>query len=163
MELGATVCGPNRKPECGRCPCREFCGGHLHGTAEQFPVKKPKSGRKTEKLTVFILRCDGQYALQKRPEKGLLAGLWQFPNVSGHLGTAQAVEAVEALGLHPRQLRRQVERQHIFTHIQWEMRGYYLDVAQPQGEFEWLTPAQITGQAALPTAFRQFWEEEDYV
>lgn len=39
MELGATVCGPNRKPDCEACPCRDLCLGHLHGTAEGLPVK----------------------------------------------------------------------------------------------------------------------------
>ena len=93
MELGATVCGPNRKPECGSCPCRKICLGYQHGTAEALPVKSPKRERRQEDRTVFILQCDEKYALEKRPGKGLLAGLWQFPNVTGHLDTAQALAA----------------------------------------------------------------------
>ena len=46
MELGATVCGPNRKPECGSCPCRKICLGYQHGTAETLPVKSPKRERR---------------------------------------------------------------------------------------------------------------------
>ena len=163
MELGATVCGPNWKPRCHECPCRSFCGGQLHGTAERFPVKTPKSKRKIEERTVFILACDGRYALEKRPQSGLLAGLWQFPNVSGWLEPDKALETVERMGLKPRQLRRQLERRHIFTHIQWEMRGIFLDVSEPAGEFIWLTADEINNNAALPTAFRQFWEEEQHV
>ena len=83
MELGATVCGPNRKPDCHNCPCKTFCLGHQNKTAENLPVKSPKRQRKTEEYTVFVLSCDGKIALQKRPAKGLLAGLWQFPNVKG--------------------------------------------------------------------------------
>ena len=160
MELGATVCGPNWKPRCHECPCRSFCGGQLHGTAERFPVKTPKPKRKIEERTLFILACDGRYALEKRPQSGLLAGLWQFPNVSGWLEPDKALETVERMGLKPRQLRRQLERRHIFTHIQWEMRGIFLDVSEPDGEFVWLTADEINNNAALPTAFRQFWEEE---
>jgi len=163
MELGATVCGPNRKPDCGHCPCAGICGAADHGTAEHFPVRAPKKDKKLQEKTVFILSCDGQYALEKRPEKGLLAGLWQFPNVSGKLETPQALAWVERQGLTPRELLRQVERQHIFTHIRWEMRGIYLEITKPEGGFTWLSAAQIRENTALPTAFRQFWEEIDNV
>ena len=160
MELGATVCGPNRAPDCGNCPCVDFCGGALHGTAEAFPVKKPKKERKVEEMTVFLLFCDDKVALQKRPDSGLLAGLWQFPNVPGLLETKQALEAVEAMGLRPREVLRQTRRQHIFTHIQWEMEGCYLEVAEPAGDFVWRTAEEIEKENALPTAFRQFLEKK---
>ena len=158
MELGATVCGPNRKPDCEHCPCAGICLGYQRGTAEQLPVKSPKKERRQEDRTVFILSCDGSYALEKRPNRGLLAGLWQFPNVSGHLSTDQALEAVESMGLHPREILRESEKKHIFTHIQWNMKGIYLEVDKPEGSFQWFTQQEINTQAALPTAFRQFWE-----
>ena len=158
MELGATLCGPNWKPRCKECPCREFCGGAIHGTAEQFPVKSPKKEKRVEEKTVFILVCDGLTALRKRPDTGLLAGLWEFPNVPGKLETQDALAQVEAYGLRPREIYRQVERKHIFTHIRWEMRGVYVKVAEPVGDFCWRTAEEIFEEAALPTAFRQFWE-----
>ena len=163
MELGATLCGPNWKPRCEACPCRAFCGGALHGTAERFPVKKPKAVRKEEKLTVFIFSCQGRYALEKRPEKGLLAGLWQFPNVSGWLEMDNAMNVAGKWGLSPRDVFRQLERSHIFTHIRWDMRGIYMEVAEPDDVFIWLTADEIEEKAALPTAFRQFWEEKQDV
>ena len=159
MELGATVCGPNRKPDCSSCPCRELCMGCARGTADTLPKKAPKKEKRQEDRTVFILRCENRYALEKRPEKGLLAGLWQFPNVSGTLGTEDALAAVEAMGLQPRDLFREVFRKHIFTHIQWNMKGIYLEVTDTDGTFQWFTEEQINTEAALPTAFRQFWEE----
>ena len=160
MELGATLCGPNWKPRCEECPCKGFCGGAIHGTAEKFPVKSPKKEKRVEEKTVFLLSCDGRYALRKRPNTGLLAGLWEFPNVPGKLETADALAQAEAFGLRPREICRQVERKHIFTHIRWEMRGIYMEVAEPVGDFCWLTSQEIQLDAALPTAFRQFWEEE---
>ena len=159
MELGATVCGPNRKPDCGSCPCRTLCLGLRSGRAEALPVKSPKKERRQEDRTVFILSCDGRFALEKRPEQGLLAGLWQFPNVPGHFDTAQALEAVEGMGLRPREILREVEKKHIFTHIQWNMKGIYLEITQTGGGFQWFTEEEINTQAALPTAFRQFWEK----
>ena len=163
MELGATVCGPNRKPDCGACPCREFCGSACNGTAERYPVRLPKREKKVEEKTVFILSCGNKLALRKRPDTGLLAGLWEFPNVDGRLDIPQATQIIREMGLAVKDIRAQLERSHIFTHICWEMRGYYLEVAEEAGDLTWLTPEQIDAQAALPTAFRQFREEADHV
>ena len=163
MELGATVCGPNRKPDCENCPCRDFCAGREKGTAEMLPVKNPKRSRRTEDMTVFILNCDGKYALRKRSNKGLLAGLWEFPHVSEKLETAAAVAEMERMGLKIKNITRQVEKKHIFTHIEWCMCGVYMDIGTEKETFVWLTREQIEQEAALPTAFRQFWEEIDYV
>ncbi len=159
MELGATVCGPNRKPDCENCPCKSMCRGYQNNTADQLPVKFPKKQRREEAMTVLVLSCQGRYALEKRPDSGLLAGLWQFPNTSGHLNTQQLLAFVAEKGLAVKDILRQVERKHIFTHIQWNMRGYYLEVTAPGGGYQWLSGEQITKDAALPTAFRQFWED----
>ena len=126
-------------------------------------MKLPKKGKRVEEKTVFILSCDDRYALQKRPDEGLLAGLWQFPNVEKKLDTKAALAAVEAMGLRTRDIMKTVERKHIFTHIRWEMRGIYMEVAEPAGAYTWLTAEEIRASAALPTAFRQFWEERENV
>ena len=163
MELGATLCGPNWAPRCGECPCRAFCQAHKNGTAEQLPVKLPKKGRRMEDMTLFVASCDGRYALRKRPSEGLLADLWEFPHVPGKLDTEAAMDAVHKLGLRPVEIFRSLDRKHIFTHIQWQMRGYFLEVSQYAEDFTWLTAEEIRRDAALPTAFRQFWEEIDHV
>ena len=159
MELGATLCGPNRRPDCPRCPCRELCLAHSRGTAESLPVKSPKRERKQENRTVFILSCDGRYGLRKREDTGLLAGLWEFPNISGALEPEKALDTLKNWQLHPRELTRKLERKHIFTHIRWDMTGYYIEVTEPAGGLTWLTVEEIEATSALPTAFRQFWEE----
>ena len=163
MELGATVCGPNRKPDCASCPCMHFCLGCRNGTAESLPVKSPKKSRRQEDMTVFILRCNDHYALNKRPDTGLLAGLWEFPNIPGKFSTSQALVEAEKLGITPREIFREVEKKHIFTHIQWNMTGIFMETGEMKPRFHWFTAAQINAQAALPTAFRQFWEEADNV
>ena len=159
MELGATLCGPNRKPECHLCPCMDFCRGYQKGTAQDLPVKKTKSQRREEDKTVFILSCDGFYALQKRPNKGLLAGLWEFPNVPGKLDIHEAIAEVEKKGIKVKEITRQVEKKHIFTHIQWNMSGVYAQVKEMAGDYLWLPAERINAETALPTAFRQFWED----
>ena len=163
MELGATLCGPNRAPDCEHCPCRDFCLGYSRGTAQSLPVKAPKKAKRQEDRTVFIIRCEGSYALEKRPANGLLAGLWQYPNVSGHLSTEEAVKHLAQQSLRVTDVLRESEKKHIFTHIQWNMKGIYLEVAEPAGDFQWFTAQQIQNEAALPTAFRQFREDTDDV
>lgn len=111
-------------------------------------------------MTVFLLQCGNRYALERRPERGLLAGLWQFPNHAGKLDVPQALAAVKEMGLTPREIHRVAERKHIFTHVEWEMRGIYLEVVSPAGNFNWMDEMQIRQEVALPTAFRQFWEEK---
>ncbi len=159
MELGATVCGPNRKPDCLVCPCKIFCLGYQAGTAEELPIKLPKKPRKHENRTVFILSCDGKYAVQKREQNGLLANLWEFPNVSGKLTAVESLVEVEKFGVKPRDILRVVEKKHIFTHIQWNMCGVYVEILETSGPFVWLTKEEIATQTALPTAFRQFLNE----
>lgn len=163
MELGATLCGPNTAPRCEECPCRSFCGGAIHSTAAQYPVKTPKAQRKIEDKTVLILSGEGRYGLKKRPDHGLLAGLWQFPDTPGHLEPEQALQLVESMGLRPVELYRQVQRKHVFTHIEWRMRGYYIEVREPIGDLMWFSLTEIENKAALPTAYRQFWEEIENV
>lgn len=160
MELGATVCLPNGEPKCDICPCRDFCRGHQQGSPTQYPVKQGKKPRREEDMTVFVLTCGDQVALRKRPESGLLAGLWEFPHVPGKL---EPEEAIGCLGLPIRGISRQLERKHIFTHVQWNMRCFYLECAEPAGDFVWMDCSQVDAEAALPTAFRKFWEEKNRV
>ena len=149
---------PNGEAKCAACPLQAHCLAHETDTVTRYPVKSPPRERRMEQRTVFLLRHEGRYAIRKREGKGLLAGLWQFPNGPGKLDTRAALDAVTAMGLHPRELLREVEKTHIFTHIQWNMKGIYLEVAETGGGFLWFTEEEINLQAALPTAFRQFWE-----
>lgn len=159
MELGATLCGPNTKPDCANCPCATICEGYRKGTAQSLPVRRPKKERRVEEKTVLILRFGDRYALVKRPPDGLLAGMWQFPELPDKLELDAVLAEVERMGLKPSEILRQVERKHIFTHIEWHMRGYYMEVSNLTDDFNWFTAEEIDTVAALPTAFRQFWDE----
>ena len=159
MELGATVCAPNGPPRCLECPARDFCLGRLRGTAEDLPVKGAKKPRRVEERTVFLLLRQGQVALRKRPKTGLLAGLWEFPNAEGTLDEAAASAAVESWGLVPRQWESRLTAKHIFTHVEWHMTGYTLEVAgDGPADFVW-AGAEELGERAVPSAFARYSEE----
>ena len=156
MELGATVCGPNSQPQCALCPLASLCLARANGTALLRPVKAPKKEKRTEEKTVFILRCGTCIAVRRRPEQGLLAGLWELPNVDGKCSAQQALAQAERWGVHPRELCRSSEKTHIFTHIRWELRGFYIECAEAAPLFTWVDPARFRQDIALPTAFRIF-------
>lgn len=159
MELGATLCGPNTAPQCGACPVRSLCLGLQRGTAAELPVKKPKKGRRMEEKTVFLLIRDGKIALRKRPKTGLLAGLWEFPNVEGALNESAAGGAVETMGLTPIDWRSRLTAKHIFTHVEWHMTGYALTVrGSGPAELEWADQAGLA-ERSVPSAFARYYEE----
>ena len=154
MELGETVCLPNGAPDCGHCPCRDLCGSS-GGAWERFPAKEEKKTRRIEKLTVFLLHCGGKTAIRKRPEKGLLSGLWEFPNVSGHLSAGEAEAQAAAWGCEPLECRDAGSHRHIFTHIEWEMCCCSVSCEKESGVFVWVSDEQLRDEISLPTAFRK--------
>lgn len=157
MELGATVCVPNGPPRCLLCPVRDLCLGRARGTAESLPVKAPKKSRRVEDKTVFLLLREGRAALRKRPASGLLAGLWEFPNVEGDLDEPAAAVAVRAWGLEPLAWKRRLTAKHIFSHVEWHMTGYALEVSGDGPEdFTWVDTLE---RHAVPSAFSRFTEE----
>ena len=159
MELGATVCVPNGPPKCEVCPAREICLGRLRGTAESLPVKKPKKARRVEEKTVFLLLRDGRAALRRRGDAGLLAGLWEFPNVEGTLDEKTAPGAVSAWGLTPKVWNNKLAAKHIFTHVEWRMTGYTLEVTgDGPAEFQWVDAAGLESHA-VPSAFARYYVE----
>ena len=159
MELGAMVCVPNGAPKCEICPLRDVCLANAHGTWEKYPVKEAKKAKREEEKTVFYLTCDGCLAVRKRESKGLLAGLWELPNVEGKLDAAQALLFAEKAGCEPAELLKSVERVHVFTHIIWRMRCYYIVCKEKSPEFVWADAQRRRADVALPTAFRMFVEE----
>ncbi len=160
MELGATVCVPNGGPDCEACPLREGCLSR-EGDWKKLPVRPEKKPRKQQNRTVLLLECDGRLAVEKRPAKGLLAGLWQLPNVEGELNEQAAWQLAEDWGCGPRQLVARLQRQHIFTHIQWDMVGYRIRSSDMPARFHWADREELEREISLPTAFRQFLTMEE--
>lgn len=155
MELGAVVCLPNGPPLCDVCPLAGLCQAHAAGDMTDYPAKSEKAARKVQDMTVFVLDCGGAVALQRRPDDGLLAGLWQMPNLPGHMDTEQALAQVCAWGAQPAEVLDKTNRKHIFTHIEWRMRCYHIACKKRPVDFVWADSGQLAGQYALPTAFRK--------
>ena len=81
MDLGATICLP-RNPRCLICPLMELCAARKAGTQELRPVLKPKKERPHVVHAAAVIIKRGRVLLAKRPSKGLLGGMWEFPNAA---------------------------------------------------------------------------------
>lgn len=156
IELGATVCPPAGQPQCGRCPLQQMCSARRQGAQLLFPRRMPKQRRKVEQLTVLLLRCGEKIAVRRRPHKGLLAGLWEFPNLSGYLSAQQMLETAQAMGAQPIRLEQILHRTHIFTHVEWQMQGAFIRCATEAPALEWVDAAALGQEIALPSAFKIF-------
>lgn len=132
MELGATVCVPNGAPLCEECPWENLCEAKKQGLIEQIPVKSKAKPRRIEEKTVLILRDDQKVAIRKRPGKGLLAGLYEIPNVDGNLGQEEVLSLVKEMGYAPIRIQPLGDAKHIFSHIEWHMTGYAIRVEEPE-------------------------------
>ena len=80
--------------------------------------------------------------------------------MEGKLAAAEALLFAEKAGCEPSELLKSVERVHVFTHIIWRMRCYYIVCKEKSPEFVWASDARRKTDVALPTAFRMFVEEE---
>lgn len=155
MDLGATVCLPNGAPKCGACPARAICAAYRNGLTEVLPVRAKKKARKIEERTVLLLFQNGKAALRKRPDTGLLASLWEFPSVPGNLDEAGVSLALAQMGLSAKSIEPTGSAKHIFTHIEWDMKGYFADVTGETDDLFWADAAAFDA-AAIPTAFKKF-------
>ncbi|MCC8141247.1 MAG: A/G-specific adenine glycosylase [Lachnospiraceae bacterium] len=128
MELGATVCLPNGEPLCHECPWLSLCEAKRQGIVTQLPVKQKQKARRCEDRTVLILRDDSRIALNKRPDRGLLAGMYELPNRTGHLTGDEVVREVEQMNLRPLRVTRLEDAVHIFSHVEWHLTGYLVEI-----------------------------------
>ncbi|MBR3551891.1 MAG: A/G-specific adenine glycosylase [Clostridia bacterium] len=155
MELGACVCVPNGAPHCERCPWQAHCKAHAATAWAKYPVREQKKARRVQNMTVLLLNCGERYAIEKRPGRGLLAGLWQFPNRTADAPDPQnALDFASALGVQPTDLQMQTSYVHIFTHIEWHVTAFLIACRETAPGLTWVTKAQLEGDYALPSAFK---------
>lgn len=128
MELGATVCIPTGAPHCPQCPLSGYCTAHSRGRELDYPCRTPKKARTIEEKTVLVIRDENRAALQKRPQKGLLAGMYEFPWMEGHRSSAEVLEYLSQQGLSVLKIEPLKSSKHIFTHKEWHMIGYAVRV-----------------------------------
>ncbi len=157
MELGALVCIPGGVPKCDICPLSHLCLAKKNGREQVLPVRNVKKEKKLVKRTVFLLEHEGKIALSKRPKTGVLAGMWEFPAVEGHLSQENARAAVEALG-GCEKVSKLINHRHIFTHLIWDMKSYYALAQKKREDFYWVTPEELAKNIALPSAMQPFFQ-----
>ena len=130
MELGALVCVPNGAPLCEECPWSKMCLARAQGRVMDFPVKSKAKARRIEERTVLVIRDGEKVAIRKRPKKGLLAGLYELPNLSGALSAEEVLSYVKEQQFAPLRIEKLADAKHIFSHIEWRMSGYAILVEE---------------------------------
>lgn len=156
MELGALVCLPNGLPKCECCPLRFLCLAHIHGTMMDFPKKKKENKRKIEEKTIIVLEYENKIAIQKRPEKGLLASLYEFYNMEGIYSEEEIKEKLQK-EIDILKIKPLGDSKHIFSHIEWHMTGFYISCKEmPKKTFTWVTKRELKEKYSFPTAFSKY-------
>lgn len=172
MELGAVVCVPNGTAKCGVCPWESFCEAHREGVVAEYPKKTGKKPRTIEKKTILVIRDEDKLALHKRPEKGLLAGMYEFPSMDGWHKEEEVIAYLKQMGLKTIRIKKLADSKHIFTHKEWHMKGYMIrvDELEKEGapekagkgseadELLYVTFAQIENKYPIPSAFAAYME-----
>lgn len=166
IELGAIVCVPNGEPKCGICPVSGICLAHAQGRETEFPVKAKKKERRIEKRTILVFRDNEKTAVRKRPDTGLLAGLYEFPGTEGHLKQPEVVRYAKSLGLMPIRVKKLGSAKHIFSHVEWHMVGYEVivdeleknvrDQGAAPGEILFAELRELKEHYPMPSAFEAY-------
>lgn len=163
MELGAVVCIPTGMPHCTECPWEGFCMAHIQGRELDFPYKTPKKPRVVEKKTVLVIRDENKAALKKRPKSGLLAGMYEFPCLEGHLTGRQVLEYLKEEGLSVLKIEPLQSSKHIFTHKEWHMIGYAVKVDElaenkNSGNMIFVEQQEAKERYPIPSAYRAYFQ-----
>lgn len=174
MELGAVICIPNGKPLCDQCPVAHLCKAFQEGIEMKIPVKTPKKSRKIEHKTILLFEYEREennnsnetnrvlnyYAIQKRNEKGLLAGLWQLPSLEGKMTVLQVEEYINQM-MHGQESKLYIkieplnDGKHIFSHIEWHMKGYRIKLIPKGDEFSLMHIKDIINKSMVTTNMQE--------
>ena len=154
MGLGALVCKP--RPDCAGCPVEALCDARRVGDMLSLPVLPPKADKRVEQRAVALVYHSGKVLVRRRPDAGLLAGLYEFPSFPEAKNEAEVLEALRELGVEPENLRRSGSARHVFTHLIWRMEGWRCEAdTAAEGTF---VNAEALRKLPFPTALQAFRE-----
>lgn len=164
MEIGATVCIPSGSPHCEKCPLAHICLAFKEGATMEYPKKSSKKARTIEEKTILIVQDENKAAIHKRPTKGLLAGLYEFPTMEGYKSAEEVVEFLGSVGLRAIRIKPLEDVKHVFSHKEWHMRGYSIKVdelAEPsakENKLGWLfiETKETEEKYPIPSAFAAY-------
>lgn len=161
MEIGACVCIPNGAPLCERCPLKELCLAHRDGVETDYPRKGRKLPRTVEEKTILVIRDENRVAVRKRQNRGLLAGMYEFPGLAGYRSPEEVTAYLSENGIRVLRIRPLKDAKHIFTHREWHMKGYLIRVdelehnvpGQAVTDWIYIDPAETREKYPIPSAF----------
>lgn len=131
MDLGAMVCSANGAPHCKECPVAEGCLAKARSLTGVLPIKKPKKPRSIEQHAIIIFISDGKVWIQRRPQGRLLAGLWEFLDLPESFNEDKLKSFLQDHALQPRAIHALGAARHIFTHKEWHMTGWMVELNEP--------------------------------
>lgn len=160
MDLGSMVCLPKGKSHCEVCPLRFLCQAREKGLADELPVRKKPKERRREKWTILVVRDGEKVAVHKRPGHGLLAGMYELPALEGFCDQKEVLTYLNERELMPLYMEKLEEAKHVFSHVEWHMRGYLIRVASledvPSGDWLFVDADTARREYPLPSAFRAY-------
>lgn len=161
MEIGACVCLPNGAPLCEKCPLASICMAHRDGTELEYPKKEGKKPRTVEEKTILVLQDANRTVIRKRPDRGLLAGMYEFPWLEGFPGADEVVDWLAENGIRTIRIEALEDARHIFTHREWLMKGYRIRVDELEEKntsaacenWLYIRPEEVGESYPVPSAF----------
>ncbi|MBQ6452600.1 MAG: A/G-specific adenine glycosylase [Solobacterium sp.] len=163
MELGETVCLPRGTCHCDVCPLHTECIACHDHSLDRIPYRSKLKPRRIEERTLLVIQAGDRFLVRQRPHTGLLAGLWEFPSLSGFRSENEVIQALEKDGMHTLKIRTLPEAVHIFTHLEWHMHAYEVQIKDPDTlpEHTGLYNKRQLRELALPSAFRVYTDYYD--
>lgn len=147
MDLGATICTP-RRPDCPACPIGDVCAARKEGAPARYPIKPKRAGQVARFGSTIVRFSCGHVQVERRPETGLLGGMWGLP-------TSDWAQATDGLTKPPVGWSAQAERcgeiEHVFTHIRLRLGVYRENCSAEALEGDWLELDEA--RRSLPSLF----------
>lgn len=156
MGLGALVCTPS--PDCDACPVRRFCDAYAFGDPRTLPVKPEKKARAIENRAIALVVHNGRVLVRRRPSRGLLAGLWEFPGFPDSRTPDDVRACLDELGISARFIKTLPRAVHVFSHLEWHMTGFLFEADAPTDGF---VSAEALAALPLPTALATYRRETE--
>jgi A/G-specific adenine glycosylase len=154
MDLGATICTP-RSPNCAVCPVGEICLANALGIQEQRPVRSAQSETPHYTVTAAVIQRNGCVLITRRPENGLLGGMWEFPG--GKLQEGEDLlaclrrEIQEELGVDVEMADLLGTYRHAYTHFRVTLHAFRCSLTEGEprpieaSDLRWVAPSDLHG------------------
>lgn len=129
MDLGATICTPT-SPSCLFCPVQQSCQAFHEGVQDELPVKKKEKAPTPRDILFLAIEIEDGLLLEKRPNRGLLAGLWSLPTIEWNPNEDMKVKVEEYCRVFqtPFAIREIGNLEHVFSHRHWKIKLLVVDL-----------------------------------